>query len=62
RSQARKNDLTAKLADPAIYSDKGRFLETETAFKKAEEDIAKLTIQYEQVFENIMQLEEKTKN
>ncbi len=62
RSQARKNDLTAQLADPAIYSDKGRFLETETAFKKAEEDIAKLTIQYEQVFENIMQLEEKTKN
>lgn len=61
-SQAKKNELTTLLADPAIYSDKTRFLETETAFKQAEVDISRLTLQYEQAFERMMQLEEKTKS
>jgi len=52
-----KAELEASLIDPATYSDKSKFLQAETAFKKAEQELAALNRQYEQVFEKIMQLE-----
>jgi ATP-binding cassette subfamily F protein 3 len=47
------------LADPSTYSDKSKFLETEAAYKKAEQELKQLNEQYEKQFEKIMQLEEK---
>ena len=54
-----KSALEASLSDPATYSDKNRFLETETAYKIAAEELSRVTRQYEQVFERMMELEEK---
>lgn len=53
----RKSELEASLSDPATYSDKNRFVEAETAYKKAEQELASLNKQYEQLFEKIMELE-----
>lgn len=55
----KKATLEASLADPATYSDKTKFLETESAYKKAETDLGQLNEQYEKLFEKIMELEEK---
>lgn len=52
-----KAALEASLADPQTYSDKTRFLETETAYKKAGQDIQSLNEQYERLFERIVELE-----
>lgn len=52
-------ELETALADPATYSDKTRFLETESAYQAAGEERDRLNKQYEQVFERIMELEEK---
>jgi len=52
-----KTELEASLIDPATYSDKTKFLQVETAFKKTEQELVALNQQYEQVFEKIMQLE-----
>ncbi len=52
-----KSELEASLIDPAIYSDKTKFLQAETAYKKAETELAALNAEYEKVFEKIMQLE-----
>lgn len=54
---ANKKELEATLIDPAIYSDRAKFLATETALKKADEELGKLNQQYEQIFEKIMTLE-----
>src|SRR5688572_3422033 len=52
-------ELEASLSDPATYSDKAKFLEAETAYKKAGSDLQQLDSTYEQVFEKIMELEAK---
>ena len=52
-------ELEASLSDPATYSDKTKFLEAETAYKKAGNDLKQLDSTYEQVFEKIMELESK---
>ncbi|MBM3415642.1 MAG: ATP-binding cassette domain-containing protein [Bacteroidetes bacterium] len=52
-------DLERLLTDPSTYSDKTKFLETEAAYKEAEEELARLNIRYEQLFVKIMELEEK---
>jgi ATP-binding cassette subfamily F protein 3 len=49
--------LEASLVDPAIYSDKTKFLQTEAAFKKTTDELASLNVEYEKAFEKIMQLE-----
>lgn len=49
--------LEASLADPSTYSDKTKFLQTEEAYKKADQELARLNVEYEQVFEKIVQLE-----
>lgn len=55
----RRNELEASLSDPATYSDKNKFLETENAYKKAQDELKQLNARYETVFEKIMLLESK---
>jgi len=52
-----KSQLEASLADPATYSDKSKFVQAETDYKKASEELVKANKEYEQVFEKIMELE-----
>ncbi|HVS95948.1 MAG TPA: ABC-F family ATP-binding cassette domain-containing protein [Puia sp.] len=52
-----KGDLEAALADPATYSDKNKFINAESEYKKTADELDKANRQYEQVFERIMQLE-----
>ena len=54
-----KLELEAQLADPNTYSDKTKFLETETAYQKETQKLAQLNKQYESVFEKVMELESK---
>jgi len=54
---ASKAALEASLADPGTYSDKSKFIQAETAYKKAGEELEVLHKQYEKVFEKIMELE-----
>lgn len=56
---AKKARLEASLADPGTYSDKTKFLETETAYKKAGDELKQLNAKYETAFEKIMELEGK---
>lgn len=51
--------LEKDLADPALYSDKDRFLKTEQDYKKAADQNQKLEKDYETIFSRLMELEEK---
>ena len=53
-----KNKLEASLSLPEIYSDKAKFLQAETDYKKTAAELDKLNKQYEEVFEKIVSLEE----
>jgi ATP-binding cassette, subfamily F, member 3 len=53
----KKTQLEAALVDPQIYSDKNKFLQAEADYKKAEEELVKLNLQYEKTFELIVSLE-----
>jgi len=55
---ASKAALETSLADPGTYSDKSKFIQAETAYKKAGEELEVLHKQYEKVFEKIMELEQ----
>ncbi len=57
--EKQKQDLEATLADPATYSDKQKFLQTELAYNDITAQLDGLNIQYEQVFEQIINLEAK---
>jgi ATP-binding cassette subfamily F protein 3 len=50
-------ELEASLADPATYLDKSRFLQAESNYAKANDQLKKLNQEYERVFERIMILE-----
>jgi ATP-binding cassette subfamily F protein 3 len=52
-----KKELEAALADPSTYADKDRFLQAESNYKASEDELYKLNVQYEQLFEKIMELE-----
>jgi ATP-binding cassette, subfamily F, member 3 len=52
-----KSRLEASLADPSTYSDKSKFVTAEAEYKKASDELGKANIQYEQVFEKIVELE-----
>ena len=52
-----KSELEASLVDPAIYSDKGKFIQAETAFQKSQAELTRLNREYEEVFEKIMKLQ-----
>lgn len=55
--QETKTKLEAALANPDIYGDKNKFVEAETAYKKATENWEKVNAEYEELFEKIMELE-----
>jgi ATP-binding cassette subfamily F protein 3 len=59
KTNEQKGQLEAALADPATYSDKNKFLETEAEYKKISQDLEKLNAEYEKVFEKIIELENK---
>jgi ATP-binding cassette subfamily F protein 3 len=52
-------ELEASLTDPSVYSDKQKFLETETKYKKTETELARLNQDYEKTFDRILQLEQQ---
>lgn len=54
-----KNELEASLADPVIYSDKQKFLQAEAAYQAAVKELKEANDTYEQVFEQLVSLEEK---
>ena len=54
---AGKNVLESKLADPSIYGDKDKFLQAESDYKKALQELAEANKEYEKVFEQLMELE-----
>ena len=49
--------LENKLADPAIYSDKDKFLFAESEYKKSVDELNAANADYEKVFEQIMEME-----
>ena len=55
----KKQQLETALADPATYSDKNKFLQTETDYKKVCNELAIQNSEYEKVFEKIMELEDQ---
>lgn len=59
RLNTEKSTLEAQLSDPETYSDKQKFLQTENAYKKAEDELKRCNAEYEKVFERIMELEAK---
>ena len=52
-----KNTLENKLADPAVYGDKSKFLTAESEYKKSVEELNAANSEYEKIFEQIMELE-----
>ncbi len=56
-----KTALEAQLASPDIYSDKNKFLAAETGYQKNSEALAAANNEYEQTFERLLELEEKSK-
>jgi ATP-binding cassette subfamily F protein 3 len=54
----KKVQLESALSDPGTYSDKNKFLQAETDYKKAADELKRLNVEYERVFEKIMKLEE----
>ena len=54
-----KTELEASLIDPAVYSDKNKFLQAEAALKKLTGELNNQNSEYEKVFEKIMELESK---
>jgi ATP-binding cassette subfamily F protein 3 len=55
----KKEHLETALTDPATYSDKNNFLQTETEYKKVCDELVIQNSEYEKVFEKIMDLENK---
>ncbi|MBX2921950.1 MAG: ATP-binding cassette domain-containing protein [Chitinophagaceae bacterium] len=56
-----KKKLEEQLALPEIYSDKNKFLTTESEYKKITATFEATNNEYEKVFEKLMELEEKGK-
>jgi ATP-binding cassette subfamily F protein 3 len=54
---SKKSGLEAALGSPDIYADGKKFVETENAYKKINDELKELNSRYEQVFEKIMELE-----
>ena len=54
--------LEAKLADPAFYSNKTEFLKVDEEYRKQSARLAEKNIEYDRVFESLMELEEKLEN
>ncbi len=54
-----QQELEAALAMPETYGDKAKFLQTEAAYKKASDELTSLNVEYEKVFEKIVEMEGK---
>jgi ATP-binding cassette subfamily F protein 3 len=57
--KTKKAALELKLASPEIYTDKSRFIQTETDYNRVNEELTKINAQYETVFEKIVELEKE---
>ena len=55
--QKKKSELEGLLTAPDTYSDKNKFLETETSYKKVSEELNSTNKEYEKVFDKIVELE-----
>lgn len=55
--KANKIKLEGALADPDVYSDKNKFIQAEADYKKADKELFDANVEYEQLFEKIMELE-----
>lgn len=53
----KKSELETSLGNPGTYSNPQVFAQTEAAYKKVKEDLAALNKVYEQLFEQIMEME-----
>ena len=53
----KKTTLEAELGNPDIYSDNAKFLQTETAYKNLNAELAVTNKEYEVVFEKMMEME-----
>jgi ATP-binding cassette, subfamily F, member 3 len=58
----KKIELEAALADPATYADKAKFIQAETDYKKASEELARANAEYERIFDKIMELQEQSES
>lgn len=54
-----KKKLELQLADPEVYADKDKFVETDEAYKKLTGKVEQLTEEYDQLFEEMLELEEQ---
>ncbi|MFL5809098.1 MAG: ABC-F family ATP-binding cassette domain-containing protein [Flavisolibacter sp.] len=54
-----KAELEARLAHPETYSNGEEFKKTEAAYKKNLQELQTVNVQYEEVFEKVMKLEEE---
>ncbi len=54
-----KIDLEGKLADPAFYANKDEFLKVDEKYRQVSARFNTLSAEYDKVFEQIMELEEK---
>lgn len=52
-----RKQFEAALSTPEVYSDNKKFLQTETLYKKASDELALANSQFEKVFEQIVDLE-----
>lgn len=57
KANTQKTAIEAALADPMIYSDRNKFLDTEKDYQKVQETLALLNKEYESIFEKILELE-----
>ena len=55
----KKAQLELDLASPDVYGDKNKFLQAETAYNNAADELKKANAEYEVVFEKLMEMEEK---
>lgn len=59
KAQDEQKKLELEMGNPAIYSNKNQFAELETNYKLIKEKINTLNKEYEQVFEQVLELEAK---
>lgn len=54
-----KAKLEQQLADPEFYSDKDKFRQVDDAYQKLNNEMSRLSVTYDKLFEEILELEEK---
>ncbi|MBS4043269.1 MAG: ABC-F family ATP-binding cassette domain-containing protein [Chitinophagaceae bacterium] len=53
----KKTSIELELSNPEIYTQQNKFTELESSYKKVQEELTTLNLQYEELFEKIMELE-----